>query len=181
MELASSGGDDSPKGTELLVDDHDDTRAGMGVRPMRNRKPRVLFLEATNAVRSHMAEAIVRAYAGGTIDACSAGLTPGAIHPLTSSTLREIGIDPGGLRSKSVREFLARVPVQWTILLRGPNEANAPQCYPFAGVTLRWPCVDPLQIGGSHEETIAAFRTVRDYLVERITRWLDEVRSQTAA
>jgi arsenate reductase (thioredoxin) len=154
---------------------------GCRVRPIRKRTPRVLFLEATNSVRSHMAEAILRAHAGDIIDACSAGLAPGEINPLTSSTLREIGIDPGGLRPKSVREFLARVPVQWAILLSGTNELNAPRCYPFAGVTLRWPCPDPLRVGGSERETIAAFRTVRDDLVHRITTWLHEVESQTAA
>jgi len=128
-----------------------------------------------------MAEAILRAHAGDIIDACSAGLAPGEIHPLTSSTLREIGIDPGDLRSKRVREFLALIPVQWAILLSGTNELNAPRCYPFAGVTLHWPCPDPLRMGGSERETIAAFRTVRNDLVRRITTWLREVESQTAA
>jgi arsenate reductase len=128
-----------------------------------------------------MAEAILRAYAGDSIDVCSAGLTLGEIHPLTSTMLREIGVDTTGLRSKSIREFLARVPVQWAILLRAANESDAPRCYPFAGVTLCWPCADPLQGDGSKREVVAAFRTVRDYLVERITTWLDQVDSQAAA
>ena len=151
---------------------------GCRVRPIRKRTPRVLFLEATNSVRSHMAEAIVRAYAGPMIDACSAGLTPADVHPLTLSTLREIGIDDGGLRSKNVREFLARVPVQWAILLGGPKEANAPRCYPFAGATLRWVCADPLAVAGPQRDTVAAFRAVRNCLVERITSWLSEIEAQ---
>ena len=151
-------------------------------RPVREgRTPRVLFLEATNSVRSHMAEAIVRAYAGPMVVACSAGLVPGEVHPLTSTALREIGIDPAGLRSKNVREFLARVPVQWAILLTGANEPNAPRCYPFAGVTLRWLCPDPSQMAGAQRETMVAFRTVRDCLVENVTSWLSELKSQTAA
>jgi arsenate reductase len=177
MRLAYSRVTMSPEGTA-----HDDARTPDGrIRPTIRRTPRVLFLEATNSARSHMAEAILRAYAGGNIDARSAGLTPGKIHPLTSSILQEIGIDPSGLRSKSVREFLARAPVQWAIVLRGANEPNAPRCYPFGGVTLHWPCPDPLQIEGSPEETMAAFRNVRDYLVERIKVWLHEVGLETAA
>jgi len=142
---------------------------------MSSDRPRVLFLEARNSARSQLAEAIVRAYAGRSLEACSAGLEPGEIHPLTSVVLREIGIDPVALRPKSVREFLAKLPVRWAIIVGGANERDAPRCYPFAGITLRWPCPDPVRMAASPEEEIEAFRAVRDHLAGCIRAWLEEL------
>ena len=147
---------------------------------MRNDKPCVLFLEETNSARSQMAEAILRAYTGRSIEVCSAGLELGETHPFTPIILREIGIDPGALRPKSVREFLARVPVRWAIILTGTDERDSPRCYRFAAATLRWSCPDPLKTAGSQEQ-IEAFRAVRDHLVARITAWLEESGPQAAA
>jgi len=50
--------------------------------------------------------------------------------------LREVGVNPEGLRPKSVSEFLARVPVRYGITLGQRGEPHAPRIYPFAALPL---------------------------------------------
>lgn len=72
-------------------------------------KQRVLFLCTHNAARSQVAEALLRHYAGARFDACSAGLEPTEVHPLTRRVLAEMGIDSSALRAKDIKGLLGRV------------------------------------------------------------------------
>jgi hypothetical protein len=88
--------------------------------------------------------------------------------------LREIGVDPAALYSKSVSTFLAKISVRWAIVLSDAGEFDAPRIYPFAGETLHWPCSDPERTIAPFEDQLATFRSTRDHLHARITAWVAE-------
>ena len=140
-------------------------------------KPRVLFLCTGNSARSQMAEALLRKYAGDRFDACSAGMEPKGIHPLTERVLREMGIDTSPLHSKDLRTFLGKVSIQHAIVVCEKAQQTCPRFYPFALNNLYWPFDDPAAFEGSHAAQLEKFREVRDQIDQRIQTWLrDEAR-----
>lgn len=124
-------------------------------------KPSVLILCTGNSCRSHMAEGILRAAAGGVVDVFSAGSRPaGYVHPKAIQALKEIGIDISAHTSKHMYEFLSR-QVTTVITVCG----NADQACPvFPGQVHRhhWGFDDPAHATGTEEEILAQFRRVRD-------------------
>ena len=138
---------------------------------MGPEKPRVLFLCAGNAARSQMAEAMLRHLADDRFEACSAGLDPGGVHPLAIDVLAEAEIDTGGLRAKSVREFLGSRGVRYAIVLAETPSASCPRIFPFATQTFHWPVSDPAASDDSGEAR-DRFRAVRDDIAARLREWL---------
>ena len=140
-------------------------------------KPRILFLCTGNSARSQMAEALLRKHAGDRFEACSAGMEPKGIHPLTERVLREIGIDTSVLHSKDLRTFLGKVSIQNAIVVCEKAQQRCPRFYPFALNNLYWPFDDPVAFEGSPAAQLEKFRDVRDQIDERIQTWLkDEAR-----
>lgn len=68
-------------------------------------KLQVLFVCAKNDVRSLLAEALLRHTDSSNFEPFSAGLEPSEIDPRTLESLKHIGIETNGLRSKSINEF----------------------------------------------------------------------------
>jgi len=68
----------------------------------------VLFLGETNSGRTLIAEALARRMAPETIPVYSAGITEATIEPLAPRALREINVDPTGLRPK----LLDSIPIE---------------------------------------------------------------------
>jgi len=136
--------------------------------------PAVLFLDRDNSTRSQLAEALLRHHGRGRFHCYSAGLEPAQLSPLVLQTLAEIGVDSSGLHPKSVSELLAKVSIEWAILIRARGEAGSPRIYPFATKTLQWECPDPAASFGTDEERLTAFRNARDLLGESILQWLRE-------
>ena len=124
-------------------------------------KPTVLILCTGKSCRSHMAEGILRATAGGILDVQSAGSKPaGYVHPLAIKALAEVGIDISAHHSKHMDEFLSQ-DVETVITVCG----NADQACPmFPGQLNRhhWGFDDPAHATGSEDEQMAVFRRVRD-------------------
>jgi len=127
------------------------------------QKPTVLILCTGNSCRSHMAEGILRHFAGDLMEAHSAGTRPaGYVHPKAIQVLQEIGIDISSHTSKHMDEFLDR-PVTTVITVCG----NADQACPmFPGQVNRhhWGFDDPAHATGSEEEILNCFRRVRDQI-----------------
>ena len=123
-------------------------------------KPTILILCTGNSCRSHLAEGILRAAAGDTLNVQSAGSKPaGYVHPLAIQVMKEIGIDISDHRSKHLDEFLKQ-PVETVVTVCG----NADQACPiFPGQVNRhhWGFYDPAKAEGTDEEKLAVFRRVR--------------------
>jgi len=123
-------------------------------------KPTILILCTGNSCRSHLAEGILRAAAGDTLNVQSAGSKPaGYVHPIAIQVMKEIGIDISDHRSKHLDEFLKQ-PVETVVTVCG----NADQACPiFPGQVNRhhWGFYDPAKAEGTDEEKLAVFRRVR--------------------
>lgn len=137
-------------------------------------RPVVLFLCTGNSARSQMAEALLKHYARDRFEAHSAGLEPRGLHPMTIRVMEEIGISMAGHRSKSVSEFLGKVPVRFAITVCERAEKSCPSVWPFTLLRLFWPFEDPAEFSGTELEQLERFRAVRDEIDERIVRWLKE-------
>ena len=137
-------------------------------------KLKVLFLCTGNSCRSQMAEAILRHEAGDRFEACSAGLEPQPIDPLTIRVLEEAGISTKGLRSKGITEFLARVTINYVIFVCDKAHKACPRIYPFTLLNLYWPFEDPALFQGTPEQRLAKFREVRDQIHAQIKQWLSD-------
>ena len=133
----------------------------------------VLILCTGNSARSQMAEGLFRQAAGDRYQVFSAGTKPTQVRPEAISVMREIGIDISGHRSKSVDEFLGQ---ELDLVITVCDSAQE-SCPVFPGRTrrLHWPFEDPAAVMGSQEQRIAAFRSIRDQIWERIKLFLDGV------
>jgi len=123
---------------------------------------RVLFLCSHNAARSQMAEGFMHAYGRDRFAVESAGTKATELHPLAVRVMREAGVDIGMQRSKSVDD----VGEGWDVVVT-VCDANCP-IPPRSGMKLRWHFPDPALAGGTEEERLAAFRTVRDGIQRRV-------------
>jgi len=135
-------------------------------------KPCVLFLCTHNSARSQLAEALLRHRAGDRYRACSAGVEPGRVHPLTLRVLEEAGVDTTGLHSKSLNDVLGRSNVRVAIVVCAQAAEVCPRLHPFAREVLRWPFDDPSRVQGPEELHLAAFRRTRDEIDARLRDWL---------
>ena len=127
---------------------------------------RVLFLCTGNSARSQMAEAIVNSRQAGEWQAHSAGTHPvGYVHPLAVRALAEIGIEHLG-RSKSVDE-MRDIPFDLVVTV---CDSAAEECPLWLGIGRRvhlgFP--DPAHAPGSDDDRMAAFRQVRDRMIQNL-------------
>jgi len=127
---------------------------------------RFLFVCTHNSARSQMAEGFLRHIGGDAFEAYSAGTEPGELHPLAVEVMAEEGIDISGQRAKSVDGFVQQ---QFDYVITVCDDANeACPFFPNAANRLHWSFPDPSAAGGTREEKLAVFRTVRDAIRGRM-------------
>ncbi len=147
------------------------------------RKMKILFICLTNSSRSQMAEALLRAKAGDRAEAFSAGITPANLHPLAVKVLEEAGIPVDDLAAKSIGQLEEGMFDMVITLCNDAREAcfspdrtgEEEQKRLFSGVPiyLHWPVREPSDAGGSSEEVLEAFRSVRDLVGKRLEDLVD--------
>lgn len=127
---------------------------------------RVLFVCTHNSARSQMAEGLLRGLAGERFDPASAGTVATRVRPEASIVMRELGIDISQQRSKSLDAFAGQ---SWDVVVTVCDQARE-SCpvIPGARRTLHWSLDDPAAVAGDETERLAAFRAVRDELLDRI-------------
>jgi arsenate reductase len=124
-------------------------------------KKRVLILCTGNSARSQMAEGLLRNDAGDRFQVESAGTKPTAVRPEAITVMRELGIDIGGHRSKSVEEFAGD---QFDYVITVCDNARE-SCPFFSGGAERIHQSfedPPAAAEASEEHRLAIFRRVRD-------------------
>ncbi|MCL5997897.1 MAG: arsenate reductase ArsC [Chloroflexi bacterium] len=134
-------------------------------------KLRVLILCTANSARSQMAEGALRWLAGDRVEVFSAGTRPSSVNLNAIRVMREIGVDISHHRSKSVQEFLGR-PVDVVITVCD-NAAETCPVFPGKVERIHWSFPDPAAVEGDGAR-LAAFRLVRDGLIERFKVFLKE-------
>lgn len=133
---------------------------------------RVLILCTGNSARSQMAEGLLRYDGGAGFQVESAGVEPTRVRPEAIKVMQELGIDISDHRSKSVDEFSAR---EFDYVITVCDNANE-RCPVFPGKTKRihWSFADPAAVEGDESQRLAAFRSVRDEIRERLKRFSEK-------
>lgn len=134
---------------------------------------RVLFLSSGNAVRSQIAEGLLRRFGGDRFEVCSAGFEPKPVARGAIQAMSEIGIDLTGQRSKHVNEFLDR-QFDHIVVLCGRDEHFCPD-FPHDKDSVIWTCDDPADAPGNESEQLEVFRAARDQLRAMIETWVENL------
>ncbi len=135
----------------------------------------VLFACNLNAVRSPMAEAIAKHLVGHRIFVDSVGVraVDDAADPFTVAVLDEIGLDLSAHKPKSFDD-LEDASFDLIISLTPEAQHKAVEMTRTMACDVEyWPTIDPTVIQGNRETMLAAYREVRDFLMEAIKKRLD--------
>jgi arsenate reductase len=140
-------------------------------------RDRVLFLCTHNSARSQMAEGLLRHLAGDRFEVASAGTEATRVHPLAIRAMREVGIDLGPHRSKTLDGLLGD---PWDYVITVCDSANE-RCPLFPGRTARihWSFEDPSRATGDEDQRLDTFRRIRDEIQARLEDWLAATRVTT--
>ncbi len=128
----------------------------------------VLFACNYNSVRSPMAEGLAKHLFGDVIYVDSAGVRQGGVDGFAIAVMAEIDVDISRHDSKTFDD-LDDTSFDLVISLTPEAQHKAVELTRTMAVELEyWPSLDPTGIDGSREVVMAAFRQVRDQLLQRI-------------
>jgi protein-tyrosine-phosphatase len=128
----------------------------------------ILFACSMNAVRSPMAAALMRHLAGKGLYVESAGVRAGELDPLAVEVMEEIGLEIAAHRPRRF-EDLEDGSFDLVITLSPEAQHKAVELTRTAATQVEyWPTIDPTAVEGSREQRLAAYRAVRDSLMERL-------------
>ena len=128
----------------------------------------VLFACSENALRSPMAESILKHLHGHRIYVDSVGIRAGELDGFAVEVLDEIGIDLSRHSSKSFDD-LEDEYYDLIITLSPEAQHRAVELTRTMAVDLEfWHTFDPSIVEGNRDTCLAAYRKVRDRLLERI-------------
>ena len=129
----------------------------------------ILFVGTQNCIRSPLAERLAKAHLGKSAFIQSGGVMTGDRDPFVDVVLTEIGIDPGIHRPKSFDD-LEDSFFDLIIALSPEGEAAARDHWRDTPAEIEfWPIADPSdQRGATRDQTLDAYRAVRDDLRARI-------------
>ncbi len=130
----------------------------------------VLFACSMNAIRSPMAEAILKALHGRRMFVDSVGVRRGGLDPLAVEVLDEIGIDLSRHRPKTFDE-LEDGFFDLVVTLSPEAHHRALELTRETACEVEfWRVPDPSLVEGTREQRLEAYRALRDLLLARIRR-----------
>ena len=128
----------------------------------------VLFACTSNAIRSPMAEGMLKQILGKKIYVDSVGVRPQQIDPFVIEVMEELGIDLSRHRSKGFDD-LEDTSYDLIISLSPEAQHSAVELTRTTACEVEfWNTFDPTIIEGTRETKLEAYRQVRDYLRRRI-------------
>jgi protein-tyrosine-phosphatase len=129
----------------------------------------ILFACNRNAIRSPIAESLMKHFYGHRVYVDSVGVRSGELDPFAVAVMDEIGIDLSKHRPKSF-EDLQDDYYDMVVSLTPEAQHQAVEMTRTMAVDLEyWPTLDPTAVIGSREQVLEAYRTLRDALMRRIT------------
>ena len=129
----------------------------------------VLFACNINAVRSAMAEAMVKHAFPGKIFVDSCGVTPGLQDGFATAVMHEIGLDMSAHEPKSFDDLNSGF---YDVIISFSPEAHGVARALTQNIdceTLYWPVDNLANLEGSREEMLRAYRHVRDDILSRLS------------
>lgn len=137
----------------------------------------VLFACTQNAVRSAMAEHIMRHLFGKFIYVDSAGVRKGARDDFVTEVMDEIGLNLARHRPKSFDD-MEDTSFDLVITLSPEAHHRAMELTRTSAALIEyWPTMDPSTTEGSRDQRLDAYRDVRDQLLRRIEARFGGVRA----
>ncbi len=127
---------------------------------------RILVLCTGNSARSQMGEGLFRHEGRGAYEVESAGTHPSRVRPEAIAVMKEIGIDISGHRSKAVSEFDGQ-RFDYVVTVCDNARDNCP-VFPARTERIHWSFQDPAAVVGSEQERLAAFRSIRDQIRDKV-------------
>lgn len=124
----------------------------------------LLFVCGENALRSPMAEAMVKHFFGDRVYVDSVGVRSGEVDPMALAVMKEIGIDISAHRAKRLVEL---EDTSFDLIVTLSPEAHhlaLDWSRTHAADVVFWPIYDPSGIESGREARLAAYRDVRDTL-----------------
>jgi len=137
---------------------------------------KVLFVCIHNSARSQMAEAFLKQLGGDRFEVESAGIEPGNLNPLVVESMKEIGIDISGNKTKEAFDFIKKGAL-FDYVITVCDETSAERCPIFPGIAqrLHWGFPDPSALQGTDEEKLQAIRKIRDDIKAKVESWINEI------
>ena len=128
----------------------------------------VLFACSQNAIRSPMAEGLLKHLLGHRVYVDSVGVRAGEVDPFAVAVMEEIGIDLSKHRSKSFDQ-LEDTSYDLIVSLSPEAQHRAVELTRTMACEVEfWRVLDPSLIEGSRETRLKAYREIRDQLLRRI-------------
>ena len=128
----------------------------------------VLFCCTRNAIRSPMAEAMLKMLHGRRIFVDSAGVRGGEVDGFAVAVMDEIGLDLTRHRAKTFDE-LEDTSFDLIVSLSPEAQHRAVELTRTMAAEVEfWNTMDPSIVEGSREMRLEAYRQVRDWLMARI-------------
>ena len=139
----------------------------------------ILFACNINAVRSAMAEAMVKTRFPGRIFTDSCGVEPGQPDGFAIAVMEEIGVDLSAHRPKGFDDLDCEF---YDVIISFSPEAHDLAVEITRNIdcdTLYWPVDNLAGLQGSREERLRAYRAVRDDIIAKLASYLpDETAGQ---
>jgi protein-tyrosine-phosphatase len=134
------------------------------------RSTAILFACTQNAVRSPMAEGILKHLLGHRIFVDSVGVRPGELDPFAVQVMDEIGVDIAGHLPKSFDDLEDDSFDEVISLSPEAQHRAVDMTRVMACDVVFWNTFDPSLIEGNRETRLDAYRNVRDQLMKRIKK-----------
>ena len=134
----------------------------------------ILFACNINAVRSAMAEAMVKARFPGRIFTDSCGVAPGEPDGFVMSVMTEIGLDMTSHMPKGFDDLDCEF---YDVIISFSPEAHERALELTRNIdceTLYWPVDNLAGLQGSREERLRAYRSVRDDIAAKLALYLPD-------
>ncbi len=135
---------------------------------MNDNPDAVLFACNMNAVRSAMAESILKYLHGHRVYVDSAGVRQGDPDHFAIEVMEEIGVDLSRHKPKMLDD-LEDTSYDLIVTLSPEAQHHAIEMTRTMAAEVEfWPTLDPSFITGNRDRRLGAYRQIRDQLLERI-------------